>query len=52
MVSILVTTFLHNRLNEFNLSTSNFKVLEDSFGSVQKLFGRETDVLVLQQDKI
>lgn len=41
-----------NRLNEFNLSTSNFKVLEDSFGSVQKLFGRETDVLVLQQDKI
>ena len=41
-----------NRLNEFNLSTSNFKVLEESFGSVQKLFARETDVLVLQEDKI
>jgi len=41
-----------NRLNEFNLSISNFKILEDSFGSIQKLFGRETDVLVLQEDKI
>ena len=39
-------------LLKFAKSTSNFKVLEDSFGSVQKLFGRETDVLVLQQDKI
>ena len=41
-----------NRLNEFNFSTLNFKILEDSFGPINKLFGRETDVLVLQEDKI
>ena len=41
-----------NRLNEFNFSTQNFKNLEDSFGPVQKLFGRKTDILVLQEDKI
>lgn len=41
-----------NRLNEFNLGLANFKSLEDSFGHVQVLSGRETDVLVLQEDKI
>ena len=41
-----------NRLNEFNFSVANYKILEDSFGPVVKLFGRETDVLVLQEDKI
>jgi len=41
-----------NRLNEFNFSVQNFKNLEDSFGPVQKLFGRKTDILVLQEDKI
>ena len=41
-----------NKLNEFNLGLLNFKQLEDSFGVIQKLDGRETDVLVLQEDKI
>ena len=41
-----------NRLNEFNGGLLNFKPLEESFGPVQKMFGRETDVLVLQEDKI
>jgi len=41
-----------NKLNEFNLGLLNFKPLEQSFGPIQKLFARETDVLVLQEDKI
>lgn len=41
-----------NRLNEFNLGLLNYKPLENSFGSIEKLFGRETDILVLQEDKI
>ena len=41
-----------NRLNEFNLGLLNFKPLEDSFGLVQKLVGRKSDILVLQEDKI
>lgn len=41
-----------NRLNEFNLGLANFKSLEDSFGALNKLYARETDVLALQEDKI
>jgi len=41
-----------NKLNEFNLGLLNFKSLEQSFGTIQKLFGRETDILTLQEDKI
>jgi len=41
-----------NRLNEFNLSTANFKNLDKNFGSVQKIYARTTDLLVLHQDKI
>ena len=41
-----------NNLNEFNLGLLNFKVLEPSFGVIQKLFARTTDVLTLQEDKI
>ena len=41
-----------NNLNEFNLGLLNFKVLEPSFGVVQKLFARTTDILVLQEDKV
>jgi hypothetical protein len=41
-----------NRLNEFNLSTANFKYLDGEYGSIQKLYARESDVLVLQEDKI
>jgi hypothetical protein len=41
-----------NKLNEFNLGLLNFKPLERTFGPIQKLFGRETDILTLQEDKI
>ena len=41
-----------NRLNEFNLGLANFKPLEETYGDVEILFARETDILVLQEDKI
>mgnify|MGYP003669482743 CR=1 FL=1 len=41
-----------NNSNEFNLSLANFKDLELSFGPIMKLHARETDILVLQEDKI
>ena len=41
-----------NKLNEFNLGILNFKNLEESFGPIQILSGRETDILTLQEDKI
>lgn len=41
-----------NKLNEFNLGLLNFKPLEDIYGPVEKLFGRRTDILTLQEDKI
>ena len=41
-----------NKLNEFNLGLLNFKKLEESFGPIQKLFARSTDILTLQEDKI
>jgi hypothetical protein len=41
-----------NKLNEFNSGLSNFKHCEASFGEIQLLDGRNTDILVLQEDKI
>lgn len=41
-----------NKLNEFNLGLLNYKNLEVSFGKIYILDGRQTDVLVLQEDKI
>lgn len=41
-----------NRLNEFNKGLLNYKNCEISFGEIQILDGRQTDVLVLQEDKI
>ena len=41
-----------NNLNEFNLGLVNFKDLEMSFGPIMKLHSRETDMLVLQEDRI
>jgi hypothetical protein len=41
-----------NKLNEFNLGLLNYKYLEVAFGPIFILDGRETDVLVLQEDKI
>lgn len=41
-----------NKLNEFNLGLLNYKLLEQIFGPVRKLFARETDILTLQEDRI
>lgn len=41
-----------NKLNEFNLGLLNYKYLEVAFGPIYILDSRETDVLVLQEDKI
>lgn len=41
-----------NKLNEFNLALANFKDCEKSFGPINILHGRKTDVLTLQEDKI
>lgn len=41
-----------NRLNEFNLSIANFKYLDSEFGSIQKIYARDTDLLVFQENKV
>ncbi len=41
-----------NKLNEFNLGLLDYKNLETSFGEIFVMDGRQTDVLVLQEDKI
>lgn len=41
-----------NRLNEFNLSIANFKYLDKEFGSIQKMYARDTDLIVFQENKI
>lgn len=41
-----------NKLNEFNLGLLNFKNLEVLFGRIFIIDARDTDVLVLQEDKI
>lgn len=41
-----------NKLNEFNLALSNWKECEKSFGPINKIYARKTDILVLQEDKI
>ena len=41
-----------NRLNEFNLGLANYKDCEISYGPIQVLHGRRTDLLTLQEDRI
>jgi hypothetical protein len=41
-----------NNLNEFNLSIGNFKNLEKSFGSIQRIKSRDNDLVVMHEDKI
>jgi hypothetical protein len=42
----------YNGLNEFNLSTANFKDIDDKYQSIQKLYSTDTDVIVFQEDKV
>ena len=41
-----------NRLNEFNLSVANFMNLDKQYGPVRKLHARDSNLLVLHQDKV
>jgi hypothetical protein len=41
-----------NRMNEFNLGLANYKDCEISYGPIQVLHGRMTDLLTLQEDRI
>jgi hypothetical protein len=41
-----------NRLNEFNLSVANFINLDKDYGPVRKLHARDSNLLVLHQDKV
>jgi hypothetical protein len=41
-----------NELNVFNLGLLDFKHLETSFGPIYIMDGRQTDILVLQEDKV
>lgn len=41
-----------NRLNEFNLSTVNFKYADKMLGSIQLLYARDTDLLMFQEHKV
>lgn len=42
-----------NRLNEFNLSLANFKDdIEASYGSIQRIKGKDTNLDVYQEDKV
>lgn len=40
-----------NGLNSFITATQNYKELDKQFGSVQKLFSRDNDILVLKEHK-
>jgi hypothetical protein len=41
-----------NNLNEFNLSLGNFKDVNKEFGPIQKLYSRDTDLVLFQEDKV
>ena len=45
-------TTKYNGLNEFNLSTANYKDLDDADGDVQRVISRDTDLVVFQENKI
>ena len=41
-----------NKFNEFNLGLLNYKPLEDAFGPIYILDGRQTDILSIQEDRV
>lgn len=42
----------YNGLNEFNLSLAPYKDMDDRYNSIQKLFTKDTDLTVYQEDKV
>jgi len=45
-------TTKYNGLNEFNLSTVNYKDMDDFYGSINKIVGREADLVVFQENRV
>ena len=45
-------TTKYNGLNEFNLSTANYKDMDDFYGSINKIVGRESDLVVFQENRV
>ncbi len=41
-----------NKLNEFSIGKSNTKAVDSAQGSIQKLYAEDTNLLILQEDKI
>jgi len=41
-----------NKLNEFGVGKSNTKAVDDSQGSIQKLYAEDTNLLIFQEDKV
>ena len=41
-----------NKLNEFGIGKSNTKAVDSSQGSIQKLYAEDTNLLILQEDKV
>lgn len=42
----------YNGLNEFNLSTANYKDLDDADGDIQRIISRDTNLAIFQENKI
>jgi hypothetical protein len=42
----------YNSLNEFNASRGNTKFMDMKYGSIQRIFSRENDLLVIQEDQV
>ena len=45
-------TTKYNGLNEFNLSTANYKDMDDFYGQINKIVGREADLVVFQENRV
>ena len=41
-----------NQLNQFGIGQSNTKAVDDSQGSIQKLYAEDTNLLIFQEDKV
>jgi hypothetical protein len=41
----------YNAVNEFNLSEANYKDMDLKYGSIQKIYSKDTNIYVFQEDK-
>jgi hypothetical protein len=42
----------YNALNEFNLSTANYKDFDDKYGPIQRIVAKDGDLILFQEDKV